>query len=71
MPLPTVMPLVQTPEIIKASGDRVACNGGGGALGHPRVYLAFGPDHKVVCPYCSRVFVQEAAGGAEGDSGHH
>jgi uncharacterized Zn-finger protein len=68
MPLPAVMPLIDTPEVIKAEGPRVACNGGGGALGHPRVFLSFGPDGRVVCPYCSRVYVQEPHG--EG-SGHH
>ena len=36
----------------------VSCDGGGGALGHPKVYLHLGvDDHKAVCPYCSKVFV--------------
>jgi len=30
--------------------------GGGGPLGHPRVYLNLGPAGSVVCPYCSRRF---------------
>lgn len=38
----------------------VACNGGGGALGHPLVYLNLGDEGEVVCPYCSRRFVLEA-----------
>jgi uncharacterized Zn-finger protein len=67
MPLPTVLPKLDTPEVIKAEGPRVACNGGGGALGHPRVFLSFGPDHRVVCPYCSRVYEQVPGG----ESGHH
>ena len=67
MPLPAIMPKLETPEVIKATGTRVACNGGGGALGHPRVFLTFGPDGRVVCPYCSRVYEQEAGG----DDGHH
>ena len=37
-----------------------ACNGGGGPLGHPRVYLNLGPAGKVECPYCSRLFVNRA-----------
>ncbi|MCC7280893.1 MAG: zinc-finger domain-containing protein [Acetobacteraceae bacterium] len=68
MPLPSVMPNVQTPEVIRVTEGRVACNGGGGALGHPRVWLTFAPDHRVVCPYCSRVFIEQAG---EGNSGHH
>jgi uncharacterized Zn-finger protein len=68
MPLPVPLPQIATPEIIQAHGDRVACTGGGGALGHPRVFLTFDPEHKAVCPYCSRVYrqVQQA-----GESGHH
>jgi uncharacterized Zn-finger protein len=34
-----------------------ACNGGGGPLGHPRVYLNLAPGGRVECPYCSRLFV--------------
>ena len=45
-----------------------ACNGGGGPLGHPKVYLNLTADGQVECPYCSRLFVnramQEPGGGA-------
>jgi uncharacterized Zn-finger protein len=41
-----------------------ACNGGGGPLGHPRVYLNLAPSGKVECPYCSRQFVSRAMAGA-------
>lgn len=67
MPLPSVMPQIDTPEVIRTTESRVACNGGGGALGHPRVWLTVGPDHRVVCPYCSRVFEQVPGE----DPGHH
>lgn len=45
----------------------VACDGGGGALGHPKVYLRFDESDEIVCPYCSRKFhlnegAREAAG---------
>ena len=40
-----------------------ACNGGGGPLGHPRVYLNLGPPGRVECPYCSREFVNRAMAG--------
>ena len=39
---------------------RVACNGGGGALGHPQIFLTLGNDGRVTCPYCSREFVNSA-----------
>jgi uncharacterized Zn-finger protein len=35
----------------------VACDGGGGPLGHPRVFLKIGDSGEIVCPYCSRRFV--------------
>lgn len=41
-----------------AHGHAVACDGGGGALGHPKVYLSF-QNGRVVCPYCGRRFVEE------------
>ncbi len=45
------------------SNDRVvACDGGDGALGHPRVFLRI-VDREVMCPYCSRLYVlNEGAG---------
>lgn len=36
------------------------CNGGGGPLGHPRVYLNLAPAGRVECPYCSRLYVNRA-----------
>ena len=50
------------PETIAVDTDRVACNGGGGALGHPRVWLTLGTDGEIVCPYCSRRYVRRAGG---------
>lgn len=46
-------------EVIEVSDPHVACDGGGGALGHPRVYLHTDPDngHQVTCGYCSRTYV--------------
>ena len=48
-----------------------ACNGGGGPLGHPRVYLNLAPAGRVECPYCSRMFVNRAAASpGAGDAGY-
>jgi len=44
-------------ETIEVDSKRVACDGGGGALGHPAIYLEMGDNRDVVCPYCSRCFV--------------
>ena len=46
----------------------VACDGGGGALGHPRVFLKIGDEREIVCPYCSRRYV--LAEGASASAGH-
>ncbi|MBM3649082.1 MAG: zinc-finger domain-containing protein [Alphaproteobacteria bacterium] len=49
-------------EVITVVTDRVACDGGGGPLGHPKVYLNLGEEGRVECPYCSRLYVlQEGA----------
>ena len=47
-------------EIIYVDEPTVACNGGGGPLGHPKVYLNLSPAGKVECPYCSRLFLRRA-----------
>ena len=47
-------------NVIVTKQLRVACNGGGGALGHPKIFLTLGSDGKVTCPYCSREFVMSA-----------
>lgn len=48
------------PETIPVETHRVACDGGG-VLGHPLVYLELGADGRILCPYCSRLFVKANA----------
>ncbi len=48
---------VDAPETKLVSTKTVACDGGEGALGHPRVYLTMDEEGKVVCPYCDRLFI--------------
>lgn len=55
-------------EFIQVTSRTVGCDGGGGALGHPLVYLHIEPSGAVVCPYCSRRFV--LAAGAAPAGGH-
>lgn len=38
----------------------VSCDGGGGALGHPNVFLEITANGDVTCPYCSKHFVLSA-----------
>jgi uncharacterized Zn-finger protein len=44
-------------ETIYVAGKGVDCDGGGGVLGHPKVYLNLGEDGETACPYCGRRFV--------------
>jgi uncharacterized Zn-finger protein len=53
-----------SPEVVVVRSRRIACDGVGGALGHPRVWLEMGDEPFVECPYCDRRFV--LAAGSEG-----
>ncbi len=55
-------------ETISVDSTTVACDGGGGALGHPKVYLNLDSGGAVDCPYCGRRFV--LADGAGKGGGH-
>ncbi len=44
-------------EPVYVDSATVGCDGGGGALGHPKVYLKIGGDGEIVCPYCSRRYI--------------
>ncbi len=48
--------IVPPPEVLKVRSKRVGCDGGGGALGHPLVYLEMGEEEFVECGYCDRRF---------------
>ena len=51
-------------EAVVVDTATVDCDGGGGDLGHPKVFLKIGDDGWVLCPYCSRRYVLAGAGGA-------
>src|SRR5688572_14141400 len=76
----TANPARPAEEVIVHS-RRVSCDGVGGALGHPRVYIELGVDGVAECGYCDRRFVLAAGsdgheserlapGVYEGSSGH-
>ncbi len=56
----------EPPETIEVETLDVACDGGG-ALGHPKVYLTL-EDGRVECPYCDRMFILKE--GARPAAGH-
>ena len=48
----------QPPETEVVASYRVACDGGEGALGHPRVWLQIPEDRGwVECGYCDKKFI--------------
>ena len=50
-------------EVVKTDSLHVVCDGGEGALGHPRIYLEINPDiGQITCPYCSREFIFQTKG---------
>jgi len=57
-------------ETLQAKSSTVSCDGGGGALGHPRVYLNIKPQiGHIDCPYCGRRYVLDKAA-AKAAAGH-
>lgn len=55
------------PETRIVRSRRISCDGGEGALGHPRIWLTIPDQGWIDCPYCDTRFV--LAEGAE-DNDH-
>ena len=52
--------VVEAPETKVVDTFRVACDGGDGALGHPKVWLQIPADRGwVECPYCDCKIIQQ------------
>ncbi|MCA8883032.1 MAG: zinc-finger domain-containing protein [Rhodobacteraceae bacterium] len=52
---------IEPPETEEVASSRVACDGGEGALGHPRVWLSIPSDRGwVECPYCDKKYILKA-----------
>ena len=60
--------MLDTIEVFYIEGDTAVCDGGGGALGHPRVYLAIDRSGLATCPYCGRVFVRDPQRAGESET---
>lgn len=46
-------------EPIQTKEPIIKCDGGG-VLGHPAIYLNLEKEGKIICPYCSRCFVNKS-----------
>ena len=51
------------PETEEVTQTRISCDGGGGALGHPKVWLTIGAEGWVECGYCDKRFVLAGSAG--------
>ncbi len=51
---------MQPIETITVDTTTIACDGGDGPSGHPKVYLAVAADRPGECPYCGRRYVLKA-----------
>jgi len=56
-------------EIVETDNPKVICEGEGGALGHPRIFLNMGGKREIDCPYCGRRFLLKE--GAKAAAGGH
>ena len=65
--LPQNLPAPPPPEVEVVQAWRVACDGGEGALGHPRVWLQIPADPGWTdCGYCDKRFVHASFAEAPG-----
>jgi len=64
----TPTPELGSTETLVVDSRTVACDGGTGALGHPRVWLHI-EGKQTFCPWCSRIFVLDEEAAAA-DTGH-
>jgi uncharacterized Zn-finger protein len=63
---PVLTPGVTPEEVILVTERRVRCDGGGGALGHPAIFMWI-EHEQVTCPYCSRTYrLRDGAGDERG-----
>lgn len=45
-------------EVIYVADHRICCDGGGGPLGHPKVWYSL-DDARAECGYCGRVYIYD------------
>ena len=59
--------MAEPTETITVETPAVACDGGNGSLGHPRVFLRIDPEvGEIDCPYCGCRYILK-----EGADAHH
>jgi len=51
---------IREPETVVVHTHKVSCDGGGGASGHPKVFIELGQAGEAHCKYCGKHFVYKA-----------
>lgn len=59
--LTRVTPEQRDLQVVEVDTQSVACDGGGGPLGHPLTYYELGADGEATCGYCDKKFVLRKA----------
>jgi len=39
--------------------ETICCDGGEDGLGHPAVYYTFKDESKIICSYCSKIYIKD------------
>ncbi len=52
-------PTLPPHRVVHVTTDRVSCDGGGGALGHPKVYYDLDENGEAHCFYCCAHFIRK------------
>ena len=60
--------MAQDQETKIVTSRTISCDGGGGALGHPRTFYTIGESGEVICGYCGQRFKLDPK--APADTGH-
>ena len=47
----------QSRDVIYVTSKKLSCKGVDGPLGQPKIYVDMGDDKKILCPYCSKLFI--------------
>ena len=58
--LTRVTPEQRDLQVIEVATKSVACDGGGGPLGHPRTDYEIGAEGATTCGYCGKKFILKA-----------
>jgi NADH dehydrogenase (ubiquinone) Fe-S protein 6 len=66
MPKPAI-DLVQEEPVFSTDKRTIYCDGGNGALGHPKVYINLDKPETAICGYCGKQFIKKTS---EGHASH-